>query len=87
MMRCLVVGADNLGTKAGYLREKFGVKEVLHWDGRSRKMPVLPLVDLVIVLTGFVNHLTMRYVKTEAKKRGVKIMYLKRGIAELEMTA
>ncbi|MCL6559185.1 MAG: DUF2325 domain-containing protein [Firmicutes bacterium] len=86
-MRCLVVGADNLGAKASYLREKFGVKEVLHWDGRNRKMPKFPLVDLVIVLTGFVNHPTMKHVRKEARKYGVKVLYLKRGIAEVEMTA
>lgn len=83
-MRCLVVGADNLGNKASYLREKFGVKEVLHWDGRCNKVPRLPLVDLVIVLTGFASHKVVRHVKAEAKKSGTKVLFLKRGIAELE---
>jgi len=86
-MRCLVVGADNLGTKADYLKERFGAREVLHWDGRNGKVSRLPLVDLVIVLTGFVSHRVMRHVRREAKKRGVKVLYLKRGFVELEMTA
>lgn len=86
-MRCLVVGADNLGTKAEYIRKKFGADDVLHWDGRSRKVFTLPLVDLVIILTGFISHRVMRHVRKEAKKRGVRVVYLKRGIAELEMTA
>ena len=87
MGRCLVVGADNLGAKTSYLREKLGAKEVLHWDGRSGKLFKLLLVDLVIVLTGFISHKVMLHVKREAKKQGVKVLYLKRGIAELEMTA
>ncbi|HOV78814.1 MAG TPA: DUF2325 domain-containing protein [Bacillota bacterium] len=86
-MRCLVVGADNLGTKADYLKKKFGAEEVLHWDGRSKKVFALPMVDLVIILTGFISHKAMHYVKKEAKRRGVKVLYLKRGITELEMTA
>ena len=85
-MRCLVVGADNLGTKADYLNEKFSVKEVLHWNGRNKKKPSLPLVDMIIVLTGFINHQMMHYIKKEAKKCGVKVLYVKRGVVELEKT-
>ncbi|OPX89474.1 MAG: hypothetical protein A4E53_01551 [Pelotomaculum sp. PtaB.Bin104] len=87
IMRCLVVGADSIGTKGTYLEKKFGVKEVLHWDGRNKKMPFLPAVDLVVMLTGFINHLMMWHVKKEAKKRGIKVLYLKRGVSELEETA
>lgn len=86
-MRCLIVGADAIGCKENYLEEKFGVNEVLHWDGRKRKMPSLPLVDMIIVLTGFIGHGVMRHVRKEAKKSGVKVLYLKRGVAELEMIA
>lgn len=44
----------------------------------------MPLVGLVIVLTAFVNHDLMFYVRKEAKKIGVKVVYLKRGITELK---
>lgn len=86
-MKCLLVGADAIGCKENYLEKKFGVNEVLHWDGRNRKMPSMPLVNMVIVLTSFISHEMMQHVKKESKKRGLKILYLKRGIAELEMIA
>lgn len=86
-MRCLIVGADAIGCKKGYLEKKFGVNEVLHWDGRNRKMPSMPLVDMIIVITSFISHAMMQHVRKEAKKRDVKVLYLKRGMAELEMTA
>ncbi|MCL6477043.1 MAG: DUF2325 domain-containing protein [Peptococcaceae bacterium] len=86
-MRCLVVGADSIGSKEVYLKKKFGVKEVFHWDGRNRKMPSLPVVDMIVVLTGFINHGIMQHIKKEAKKRGIKVLYLKRGVAELEKSA
>lgn len=83
-MRCLVVGADRLGTKGEYLQEKFGVTNIIHWTGRQKKNPPFPAVEITIVLTGFVGHSLMRYVKREAQKRGVKILFLCRGKSELE---
>lgn len=86
-MRCLIVGADAIGCKKNYLLQRFGATEVMHWDGRSKKMPHIALVNMVIVLTGFIGHTQMQQVKKEAKKHGIKVLYLRRGIAELEQTA
>lgn len=85
--RCLIVGADAIGRKENYLAVRFGADEVLHWDGRGKKFPPFLMVNMVIVLTGFINHGMMQHVKKEAKKRSVQVVYLKRGIAELEQTA
>lgn len=87
MKQCLIVGADAIGRKKNYLSNKYGMEKVLHWDGRSRKIPSLKTVDMIVVLTGFIGHAQMQQVKKEAKKRGIKVLYLNRGVAELEKTA
>jgi hypothetical protein len=86
MSRCLVVGCDSLGAKHEILRAKFGVDEVIHWDGRKAKPPsYLPKgTKAVLIFTGFVNHATMHVVRELAKKQGVKTLFLRRGLAELE---
>ena len=87
LKRCLIVGADAIGQKKNYISNKFGVEQVIHWDGRSRKIPSLKAMDMIIVLTGFISHAQMLQVKKEAKKLGIKMLYLNRGVAELEKTA
>jgi hypothetical protein len=87
IVRCLVIGADHLGTKECYLREKFGATNIIHWDGRKKKNPPFPTVEIAVVLTGFVGHSLMHYVKKEARKRGVKLFFLCRGKSELERGA
>lgn len=86
-MRCLIVGADNLGKTPEVLKKKYGVTKIIHWNGRRKKKPPLPKVNLIIILTGFVNHSLVHHVKKEAKKYGLKIIFLKRGKSELEVTA
>ncbi|MDH7578261.1 MAG: DUF2325 domain-containing protein [Bacillota bacterium] len=84
-MRCLVVGADRNGFLPR-LKEKFGVEEVVHWNGRIRKMPrKLPRqVGIVVIYTGFVSHALMYAVKRLARENGVRVVFLKRGLAELD---
>ncbi|NHM28011.1 DUF2325 domain-containing protein [Desulfofundulus sp. TPOSR] len=86
-MRCLVVGTDRLGAAPTILRQKFGVREVVHWDGRRKKLPEsLPKgTCLVVVYTGFVCHALMHRVRELARKAGVKVVWLKRGLSELEV--
>lgn len=40
-MVCLLVGADKIGKKEEHL-EKNGLKTIIHWDGRTRKLPPMP---------------------------------------------
>jgi len=84
-MRCLIVGADNLGATKNYLNHKIGVTKIIHWDGRRKKIPSFPSVELVIIITSFINHKFMYYVKGEAKKRNIKLIYLKRGKSEINI--
>lgn len=83
-MRCLVVGADRLGTTEEFLRENLSVTKMLHWDGREKKLPPFPDVDVTIIYTGFISHKLMQYAKREAKKRNVKTIFIRRGKAEIK---
>lgn len=84
-MKCLIVGTDKLGTAPKILNKRFGVREVLHWDGRRRKPPPnLPKgTDIVVVYTGFICHGLMLRVRDLAKKSDVRVIYVKRGLSEL----
>lgn len=83
-MHCLIVGADNLGTFPCLIETVCPGAKVTHWDGRTKKSPPFPSdVTMVIVLTGFIRHQIMHHAKREAKKRGLRIVYLKRGKSEI----
>lgn len=84
----LIVGADNLGSVPKTLNKKLGVEKVIHWDGRRTRVPgSLPKgVSLVIVYTEFICHNMMKRVRKLAKKSKVPVIYLRRGLAELEAT-
>jgi hypothetical protein len=69
------------------LKRKFGVREVVHWDDRRKKLPEsLPRdTGLVVVYTGFVNHTLMHRVRELARKARVKVIWFRRGLSELEV--
>lgn len=80
--RCLVVGADHLGSLNKF--KKLGVGEVVHWSGRSKKPPSGSFsVDLVLVYTGFASHAAVRAAKELARERGIPLVFLSRGLSEL----
>lgn len=82
-MKCLIVGTDRLGSAPKILKEKFGINEVIHWDGRKMPRNKLGKLSLVLIYTGFINHATMQKVKKLAKQENIKIVYVRRGLSEL----
>jgi hypothetical protein len=86
-MRCLIVGADRVGKKKEYLYKKYGVSEVLHWNGRGKKLLPMPDVDLVFVITDFAKHPLVLHAKKEARRINAKLVFVRRGISELEKSA
>lgn len=81
-MTCLVVGTDNLGRVENVLKQQLGIKKIVHWTGR-KNVRAMPKVDVVLVYTGFVNHGVANKVKKHAKARGIKVLYVARGLSEL----
>lgn len=81
-MRCLVVGADRLGSAPKILSERFGVTDIIHWTGRKKPRKVNKL-SLVVVYTGFAGHGLVSEAKKLARKNNAKIIFLNRGLSEL----
>ena len=86
MGSCLIVGSDKTGNARKVVEEKFGLKELIHWDGRRSRPPtVIPKkVVLVIVITGFVSHALVRSIKKIARKNNVPVIFVKRGLAGIK---
>lgn len=81
-MRCLIVGTDRLGAAPEILKEKFGVTEVLHCDGR-KKLKNVKNLSLIVVYAGFASHAIVNQAKALAKKYNIKTVFVNRGLSEL----
>ncbi|WP_102345505.1 DUF2325 domain-containing protein [Bacillus sp. Marseille-P3661] len=80
MANLMIVGADHLGNITEKLREH-GVKNVFHVDGRKvnmvkRDIPVD--IDVVFVMTDYINHNLAKMIKQKAKNQEVPTYYVKR---------
>jgi len=77
--KVLLVGADHLGSTPRKLYEE-GVKEIIHWNGRSNSTQARAIpkdVDLIILNLNYINHGLMHLVKKQAKSRGIPIIFRK----------
>ncbi len=81
-MRCLIVGTDRLGSAPAILKERYGVTEVLHCDGR-KKLKISKNLSMIVVYVGFANHTIVNQVKTFAKKYNIRTVFVNRGLSEL----
>ncbi len=84
-MSILVVGGDRLGSIPVKLRD-VGFTDIKHLSGRKRghltyKMP--RAVDVVLVLTDYVNHRLAIQIKEEARERGTKTVFARRNWANI----
>lgn len=81
-MRCLIVGTDRLGAAPAILKEKFGVTETLHCDGR-KKLKHVKNLSLIVIYVGFASHTIVNQAKTLAKKNNIRTIFVNRGLSEL----
>jgi hypothetical protein len=80
MASLLVVGADHLGNIVHKLGEA-GFDRVSHVSGRNPKAVKKAIpehVDLILVLTDYVNHNLSKVVKQQAKELSLPICFAKR---------
>lgn len=86
-MTILIVGADDLGSIGDKLKE-CGVTKICHVTGRScsdrKSCPIAQSVQLVLILTDYINHGTARNVKKVAKAKGIPLIYAKRSWRAIE---
>ncbi|WP_332697998.1 DUF2325 domain-containing protein [Halalkalibacter lacteus] len=80
MSSLLIVGADRLGSIPKKL-EEYGFDEIIHVSGRKVQMVKKEIpthIDLVLVLTDFINHNLTGVLKKKATEQAIPICYAKR---------
>ena len=80
MQSVLVVGGDKLGNITKKL-EYEGFKQVIHLNGRKVQMTrrdIPSKVDLILVLTDYINHNLSTTIKRKAQEREIPVCYSKR---------
>lgn len=84
-MSLLILGGDNINPILKTL-QNLGVSDILHWTARTQKHGRLKSkkiphkVDMVLMLTNFLNHNAMIYYRSEAKSKKLPIMYSTRNV-------
>lgn len=80
MSSLLIVGADHLGSIPKKLKS-IGFQNVIHLNGRKVqqvKRDIPSHIDLILVLTDYINHNLSTVLKKKASEQGVPICYAKR---------
>jgi len=84
-MSVLVLGGDKIDPIRQVLME-LGVDNIIHWTARNQKNgrkkdKVIPSkVNMVVMLTNFLNHNAMKHYRAEAKAKALPIVYATRNV-------
>ena len=84
-MSILVLGGDKIDPIRKILME-LGVIDIIHWTARNqkngrKKNKVIPTkVDMILMLTNFLNHNAMKHYRSEAKAKDLPIVYATRNV-------
>ncbi|ADQ14455.1 DUF2325 domain-containing protein [Halanaerobium hydrogeniformans] len=85
-MSIMIVGADNLGSIENNVR-KLGFDQITHLPGRKkskfRNFNIPGEVDVVLVMTDYINHAVMKKVKRAAKAKDLNVIYARRSWAAI----
>ena len=79
MTTALIVGGDYV-TGIKHMLASFGIERINHWGGRKvgqGKQAIPQNTDLVVMVTGWVNHSISGKVKRNAEKLGVQVVYIR----------
>ena len=84
-MSILILGGDNINPIRKVLMS-LGVDDIIHWTERGEKRKrqksrTLPEhISMVVMLTNFLNHRSMKYYKAQAKTKGLPLVYATRNV-------
>jgi len=84
-MSVLILGGDKIDPIREVLYD-MGVKSIIHWTARNQKnrckkdRPIPISVEIVLMLTNFLNHNAMKHYRAEAKSKGLPIVYSTRNV-------
>lgn len=85
MSSILVIGGDRLGNIVDFLQQQ-GFREIHHVTGRKSSQTGVKIpagVNMILVLTDFVNHNLAKTVKNQAKDRELPIVFCKRSCSAI----
>ena len=80
MQSLMIVGADHLGNIPKKL-EGIGYNDIVHVNGRKSQMVKYKIpehVDVILILTDYINHNLSSVIKQKAKDIGIPIRFAKR---------
>jgi hypothetical protein len=86
-MEALIVGADRLGNIPDVLKAN-GIDHYTHISGRKKGMRNLSVpsnVEIVIFLTDFIEHPTLKNMKAQVKELNIPCIYSKRSVTDLQL--
>ncbi|MFT7823841.1 MAG: DUF2325 domain-containing protein [Sulfurimonas sp.] len=84
-MSVLILGGDKINPIREVLCD-FGVERIIHWTARNQKRgrkqdkPIPTGVNIVVMLTNFLNHNAMKHYRAEAKSKDIPIVYSTRNV-------
>jgi len=84
-MSVLILGGDRIDPIREVLTT-LGVDDIIHWTarnqkgGRKKSKPIPTKVNIVVMLINFLNHNSMKHYRSEAKTKGIPIVYSTRNI-------
>lgn len=83
-MSVLVIGADEITPIKAVLKD-LGAEKIMHWDARNEnrvnRQTIPHDTSCIVLLTNFLNHNTMKTIKTQAKKRNIPLVCAKRSVS------
>ncbi|WP_416148224.1 DUF2325 domain-containing protein [Salipaludibacillus sp. HK11] len=88
MASLLIYGGDQLGAIPKHL-ENIGFDNIVHIDGkktRTIKKEIPENIDLILILTDFINHNLAKKIKGRAEKRKIPICYSRRSWCAISKT-
>jgi len=84
-MSVLVLGGDKIDSIRRAL-VTLGADNIIHWparnlkNGRKKGKPIPSGVNMVVMLTNFLNHNAMKHYRNEAKAKELPIVYSTRNV-------
>ena len=84
-MSLLILGGDKINPILNVL-EELGISDVVHWtarnqkNGRKKAKKIPSKIDMVLMLTNFLNHNAMLHYRAEAKSKDLPIVYSTRNV-------
>lgn len=88
MDNILIIGADRLGNIETNLKD-YGFGSITHINGRKVKMvhkAIPEQVDLILILTDYINHNLANVIKSKAKKRNIPTVFARRSWCSIAKT-